>query len=109
MRARASAANAAAANAAAIGSDFDFDDLGVFLVAPCREGLATARAMGLFARQDAFFGEDGQVGIVSAFGNGIALLLAPFSLRLGGGGTRRSSLGGRGVLSKGVLGRGVFG
>src|SRR5258708_34922 len=107
MRARASAEIASAANAAAIGFDFDFDDLGVFLVTAWREGLATARATGLFGRQDAFFGEHGQVGIVPAFGNGVALLLASFSPRLGSsGGARRSSLGWRGVFDKGVLGRG---
>src|SRR6266404_7138575 len=103
MRARARAEIASAANAAAIGFDFDFDDIGVFLVAAWREGLATARATGLFGRQDAFFAEDGQVGIVPAFGNGVALLLAPFSPRLGSGGTaRRCRLGWRGVLGEGV-------
>src|SRR5271170_318061 len=86
MRTRASAEIASATNAAAIGNDFDFDNLGVFLVAAWSEGLATARATGLFLRQDMFFGEDGQVGIVPAFGNGVALLLAPFSPWLGGGG-----------------------
>src|SRR6202012_2238250 len=96
---RASAQIAFAANAAAIGFDFDFDDLGVFLVAAWREGLATARATGLVGRQDVFFSEDGQVGIVAAFGNGVALLLAPFASRVDR--TRRSSasLGGRGILS----------
>src|ERR1700738_4839739 len=105
MGARASAEIATAANAAAIGLDFDFDDLGVLLEAAWREGLATARATGLFVRQEAFLGEDGQVGIVPAFGNGVALLLAPFSPRLGNnGGARRCSLGLRGVLGEGVLG-----
>jgi hypothetical protein len=50
-----------------------------------------------------FFREDGQVGIVPAFGNGVALLLAPFSPRFGSGGVRRSGLGWRGVLGEGVL------
>src|ERR1700738_1648851 len=86
MGARASAEIATAANAAAIGLDFDFDDLGVLLEAAWREGLATARATGLFVRQEAFLGEDGQVGIVPAFGNGVALLLAPFSPRRAWGG-----------------------
>src|SRR5260370_24227470 len=110
MWARAGAEIASAANAAAIGFDFDFDDLGVFLIAAWREGLATARASGLFLRQDAFFGEDGQVGIVPAFGNGVAVLLAPFSPRLGSdGGGRRSSLARRGVLGERVLGEGGLG
>ena len=44
------------------------------------------------------------MGIVPAFGDGVALLLAPFSPRLGSGGARRCSLGWRGVLGEGVLG-----
>jgi hypothetical protein len=85
MGARAGAEIATAANAAAKGLDFDLDDLGVFLVATGSEGLATARATGRFVRQEAFFGADGQVGIVPASGNGVALLLAPFSPRFGSG------------------------
>src|SRR5258708_34480290 len=53
-RARAKAAIASSANAAAIGFDVDFDDVGVFLVAARREGLATTRALCPPGRQDAF-------------------------------------------------------
>src|SRR5947209_277002 len=106
MGAIARAQIASAANAAAIGFDFDFDDLRVFLVAAWSEGLATASATGLNVGQDPFFGENRQVGIVPAFGNRVALLLAPFSPRLGGGGSRRGSLGWRGILGEGVLRRG---
>jgi hypothetical protein len=77
--ARAKAAITAAANAAAIGFDLDLKDGGVFLKASRCERMPTARTTGLLRSKDTFFGDDRQVGVISALGHFLPLLLSTFS------------------------------